>query len=186
MAFENLVELVAADAVVPARLAALVLQLGEALLDVGKVGLGAVEVLADRFGDRVRGEAVQSEGEAVQSEVLGAALVEHPRDRAGDVVVARERLGRLVGKRGAGGDVEARLDAVARERCVRPFAVQPVGAEDEGAVDGGALGAVGRGRVAVLEAAVFGVARWQLDLSAVEVDGQAILANLSERPDLLR
>jgi len=121
----------------------------------------------------------------VEREVLGAAVVEHPRDGAGDVVLGPQRLGCLVEESRAGSRVEARLVAVTRERGVRPFAVEILRAEDERAVDGGALSAVGGDRVAVLEAAILGVARWQVDAAAVvERDGQPVVAHPGQRAGL--
>src|SRR2546430_1196482 len=77
------------------------------------------------------------------------------------------------GRRGAAGEVEARLAAGAGEGDVAPLLERAlVAEEDEGSLDGRALGGVAGERVAVLEM-LAAVRRWEpVDSAAVRSDDQ--------------
>ena len=84
---DGAVDVGAAPALVPARPRALRAEALERGVDVGDVARGLLDLLEQQRPQLVLDHAVQGE-------VLGAAVVEHPRDAARDVRVA-QRLRRL-------------------------------------------------------------------------------------------
>ena len=118
-AFGDPVELRAAAALVPAGLLAFVAQGVEPRVDLDEVLAGAVELALEEVG-------VVVAREAVEGELLGAAVGEDARDVIGEVVVGRQGLGCAVEEVGCRADVETRLVAVTRQRGVAPLAVELV------------------------------------------------------------